>query len=86
MKLPCDIGGVELAKALGGIGYWLLVIGYRVSRQTGSHLRLTYAGPPEHHMTIPAHKPLKLGTLAGILADVALYQGLNRDELLTRLF
>ncbi len=79
MKLPRDVGGVALAKALGGLGY-------EITRQTGSHLRLTYAGPPQHHVTIPAHASLKLGTLAGILAEVAQQQGLSREQLLERLF
>ncbi len=78
-KLPRDVGGAELAKALSRVGY-------RVVRQTGSHIRLTRAEVPEHHPTIPAHTPLKLGTLAGILADVAARQSLSRDELLERLF
>lgn len=34
MKLPRDIGGSELASLLGKYGY-------HVTRQTGSHLRLT---------------------------------------------
>jgi hypothetical protein len=40
----------------------------------------------EHHVTIPDHKPLRIGTLAGILADVAQHQGLTRDELIRLLF
>ncbi|MDB5987781.1 MAG: putative periplasmic or secreted lipoprotein [Nevskia sp.] len=79
MKLPRDLGGADLAKALGRIGYI-------ASRQTGSHIRLTHPGPPQHHVTIPAHSPLKLGTLAGILAEVAGHQGLSREQLLQRLF
>ena len=34
MKLPRDIGGMELAKKLQRFGY-------QVTRQTGSHIRLT---------------------------------------------
>jgi predicted RNA binding protein YcfA (HicA-like mRNA interferase family) len=79
MKLPRDLAGLELAKALGKVGY-------RVSRQTGSHIRLTTEQPSQHHITIPAHDPLKLGTLAAILADVATHLKLDRDELLRRLF
>lgn len=79
MKLPRDIGGAELAKTLGRVGY-------NVSRQSGSHIRLTYAGPPEQHITIPAHVPLKLGTLAAVLSEVAGHLGLTREQLLDRLF
>ena len=79
MKLPRDITGVELAKALA-------VLGYQVTRRTGSHIRLTTQQHGEHHLTIPAHDPLKVGTLAAILADIAAYHKLSRDELLERLF
>jgi len=79
MKLPRDLSGAELAKALARIGY-------RVSRQTGSHIRLTTDSPTQHHVTIPAHDPLKLGTLAAILGDAAEHQEISRDALLDRLF
>lgn len=79
MKLPRDLSGAQLAKALARIGY-------RTTRQTGSHLRLTTATPAEHHITIPLHNPLRVGTLAAILADIAAHQEINRDELLDRLF
>jgi len=79
VKLPRDLSGAELARALGRIGY-------RVSRQTGSHIRLTTDLPTQHHVTIPAHDPLKLGTLTAILGDVAAHQKISRDVLLDRLF
>ena len=40
----------------------------------------------EHHITVPAHNPLKVGTLNAILRDVAEHFDLNRDELLSQLF
>ncbi len=79
MKLPRDLSGAQLARALARVGY-------SATRQTGSHLRLTTAGPSEHHVTIPVHDPLRLGTLAAILADVAAHQEISREELLDRLF
>ena len=79
MKLPRDLSGLELAKALGKVGY-------QVTRQTGSHLRLTVDSPTQHHVTIPAHDPLKLGTLAAIVGQVAEHLKLDRDELIRRLF
>ena len=79
MKLPRDLSGLELAKALGKRGY-------RVTRQTGSHLRLTLAEAPQHHVTIPSHDPLKLGTLSAILGDVAERLKVDREELLRQLF
>ena len=80
MKLPRDISGDELASLLRPYGYTL-------SRQTGSHLRLTSTakGKP-HHITIPAHRALKVGTLSSILADVASYLGMERSGLLEQLF
>jgi predicted RNA binding protein YcfA (HicA-like mRNA interferase family) len=63
----------------------LKVLGYRVTRQTGSHMRLTTTEGGEHHITIPRHDPLRLGTLAAILDDVAMHFQLSRDELLTKI-
>jgi hypothetical protein len=40
----------------------------------------------EHHITIPAHRQLKVGTLSGILADVAAYLERSREELARELF
>jgi hypothetical protein len=48
-------------------------------------MRLTTTEEGEHHVTIPRHDPLRVGTLAGILDDVATHFGLSRDELLTKL-
>jgi hypothetical protein len=49
-------------------------------------MRLTVDSPSQHHITIPAHDPLKIGTLGAILAEVAAHLGIERDELLRRLF
>ena len=48
MRLPRDLSGADLVKRLGRFGY-------SVSRQTGSHLRLTSTTQGEHHITIPNH-------------------------------
>jgi len=61
-------------------------LGYLITRQTGSHLRLTTNQHGEHHVTIPRHDPIKIGTLAGILQDVADHFGSSREDLLTKLF
>ena len=73
MKLPRDVSGAYLAKRLGRVGY-------EITRQTGSHLRLTTRERGQHHVTIPNHDPLKLGTLAGLLSDVAAHFEISRDE------
>jgi len=40
----------------------------------------------EHHVTIPAHDPLRIGTFSQILSDVSAYLGTDRDALLRALF
>jgi hypothetical protein len=39
-----------------------------------------------HHVTVPAHQVLRVGTLSGILSDVALHFDLTRDALIDLLF
>jgi hypothetical protein len=48
-------------------------------------MRLTTRQGGEHHVTIPDHSPLRVGTLNAILKDVAQHLGLERDELLAEL-
>lgn len=79
MKMPRNLTGSQLIKALGQLGY-------QATRQTGSHVRLTCALPQEHHITVPLHDPLRIGTLAAILTDVAMQQRTTKDELIHRLF
>jgi len=38
--------------------------------------------PYEHHVTIPEHAPLKIGTLNSTLRDVAAHAKMTREELL----
>lgn len=80
MRLPRDLSGERLAALLGQYGY-------EISRQTGSHMRLTstYRGT-QHHVTIPRHAALRVGTLSGVLAEVAAYIDVGREELLEALF
>ncbi len=79
MRLPRDLSGEGLARALGRLGY-------EVTRRRGSHMRLTTNVGGEHHITIPDHEALKVGTLSSILRDVAEHAGVSRDELLGKLF
>ena len=74
MRLPRDLTGAQLVRALAKLGYL-------ATRQTGSHVRLTCQLPAQHHITVPLHDPLRIGTLAAILADVAQAHCLTRDEL-----
>ena len=79
MRLPRDLSGVDLARALAALGY-------AETRQTGSHVRLTTTEHGEHHITIPRHESLRIGTVAAILAEVADHFGLSREALVERLF
>lgn len=79
MKLPRDISGRDLARARG-------VFGYAITRQTGSDLRLTTQDRGEHHLTIPDHVSLRVGTLAAILSEVASHFQIERSEVVRRSF
>ena len=74
MKLPRDVSGESLARAMARVGYG-------VTRQTGSHIRLTHEGPPQHHLTIPAHAELRAGTLSAILSMAADNLQISREQL-----
>ncbi len=50
MKMPRDLTGAELVKALKSLGY-------AVTRQKGSHMRITTLKDGEHHEVIPRHDP-----------------------------
>ncbi len=79
MKLPRDLSGDELARALAKFGY-------EITRQKGSHLRLTTQRRGEHHVTVPRHDALRVGTLAAILDIVAGHLGVSRQDLQDDLF
>lgn len=57
MKLPRDLSGAEVVKALRRLGF-------AVTRQTGSHIRLV-RGPAR--VTVPHHREIKPGVLQSIL-------------------
>jgi predicted RNA binding protein YcfA (HicA-like mRNA interferase family) len=78
MKLPRDVSGLELVKALR-------VLGYELTRQKGSHMRVTTQQGGEHHEVIPAHSPIKTGTLSSIVKSVAAHHGLDVETLLRQL-
>ncbi len=78
MKLPRDVSGEELVKALR-------VLGYQVSRQRGSHMRITTQMGGEHHEVVPNHSPVRTGTLSSLLKSVAAHHGLTIEELMGKL-
>ncbi|WP_179414333.1 type II toxin-antitoxin system HicA family toxin [Mucilaginibacter sp. E4BP6] len=80
MKTPRNLSAYDLIKVL-------LKYGYQVTRQKGSHIRLTlHSEKGDHHVTIPNHDPLKLGTLSSILTDVAEYLNVDKEEILSKLW
>jgi predicted RNA binding protein YcfA (HicA-like mRNA interferase family) len=78
-KIPRDITGYELIKIIGKLGY-------QITRQTGSHIRLTTTENGIHHITVPNHNPLRIGTLSNILSDIADHFQISKKELLEKLF
>ncbi|MCD6354549.1 MAG: type II toxin-antitoxin system HicA family toxin [Prolixibacteraceae bacterium] len=78
-KIPRDITGYELIKIIGKFGY-------QITRQTGSHIRLTTKENGIHHVTVPNHNPLRIGTLPNILSDIADHFQISKKELLEKLF
>jgi predicted RNA binding protein YcfA (HicA-like mRNA interferase family) len=79
MRIPRDISGQDLIKLLKPYGYI-------PTRQTGSHIRLSTEQNGQHHITIPNHDPLKIGTFSAIITDVAGHFNKTKDELLQELF
>ena len=78
MRLPRDVRGADLRSALQRLGY-------RTTRQRGSHVRVTTCVNGEHHEVIPLHNPIKVKTLSSILKSVASHHELSVQELLDRL-
>ena len=79
MKLPRDLSATKLETALRR------AFGYELSRQEGSHRRLTTQTGGEHHLTIPNHDHLRPGTLRAILGEVMAHHHLTIEEVLQKL-
>ena len=61
--------------------------GYQISRQTGSHIRLTFTlKGTEHHLTVPAHKEIRVGTLHRVLLEAASYLEKDLATIVEELF
>lgn len=78
-KIPQNLSGKDLIKKLKKFDYVQ-------TRQIGSHIRLTTELNGIHHLTIPDHSPLKIGTLSNILKDVAIHLQISKEELIEKLF
>jgi predicted RNA binding protein YcfA (HicA-like mRNA interferase family) len=70
VKLPTDLSGRELVRAL-------LRAGFVVSRQKGSHIVLRREAPPAR-VVVPDHKRVRPGTLRQILNEA----GISVEQLL----
>jgi len=79
MKRPRGVSGKELARKLRPFGY-------QVTRQLGSHMRLTTEKHGQHHITIPAHKQLTIGKINAVLWELSRHFGLPREKILKQLF
>jgi hypothetical protein len=71
------LSGPDLIRALERSGY--------VVPEPWAAIRLTHPGPPQHHLTIPLHDALKVGTLAAILDDLGRTWKVDRIQVLRRL-
>jgi predicted RNA binding protein YcfA (HicA-like mRNA interferase family) len=80
MKIPRDISSNNLIQLLKKYDY-------KITHQTGSHIRLTSnIKNVVHHITIPKHKDLKIGTLNNILNDISRYLEIDKESLIHSLF
>ena len=71
MKIPRDVNGTEAVRALNRLGF-------EYQRQTGSHVILR-RGPGT--VVVPQHKPIKPGTLKGLIEQA----GLTVEEFVAQL-
>ena len=78
MKLPRNLNGADLQKALRRLGY-------EATRQRGSHVRITTQVNGEHHEVIPQHRPIKTKTLSSILKSISNHHQMSVEELLKQI-
>lgn len=76
MKIPRDVCGRDLVTAL--CRDW----GYQKVNQVGSHIILQTESPDHHRVSVPDHKPLRLGTFSAILREVAAAKRTTREAIL----
>lgn len=76
MKIPRDISSDDIIQSLKKYDY-------KITHQTGSHIRLTSnLKGKEHNITIPKHKDLKVGTINNILNDISKYLEIDKESLI----
>ena len=55
---------------------------YQRVHQVGSHVILQTEQPTPHRVAVPAHNPLRVGTLDAILAAIAAHKGVSKEDVL----
>ncbi len=79
-RIPRNLSGTELARKLGAYAY-------QVTRQTGSHVRLTRdESGSVQHLTLPRHSALRVGTLNRVLGEVAVELDTTKAALIRDIF
>jgi predicted RNA binding protein YcfA (HicA-like mRNA interferase family) len=78
VKLPRGLSGADLIAALKRMGY-------KQTRQTGSHVRMTIFVPRQGHLTVPLARPIAAGTLAALIKDAAMHLETSVDEILSKI-
>ena len=69
MKIPRGMSADDLLKLL---------------KRQGSHIRMTCESDKgKHHVTVPKHGTLRVGTLNQILSDVGSHLGRSKEDLLS---
>lgn len=79
MKLPRDLSGAELSHVL------CKYFDYRRLHKEGSHIILQTETPKHHRLSVPDHKPLRIGTLNAILRAVVTVKEIEKEEILSRI-
>lgn len=71
MKLPRDVSGRDAVKALRRLGF-------AITRQEGSHIRMSKGG---HHVTVPNHRAILPKTLQNVIRQA----GVSLEEFIEAL-
>jgi len=79
MKSPRSLSAKQLIKLLK-------IYGYEPVSQKGSHIKVSTQNSGEHHLAIPNHDPIKIGTLNAILRQVAEHLGKSKEGVFNELF
>ena len=81
MRLPRDLSGEEIVRLLSRS------YGYRLQRSRGSHMTVTLTTTGrDHSVTVPRHRPVRVGILSRIVSDVAAFLDVPEDVVRKELF